>query len=331
MAYIAILILSIMVGASVIGNILVLVVIYKTKVFRQSQYIYKSSIAVSDIVWGSIISVSFFSDFVLVLLRSSFAFVELNSSKTSTKSVNNETIYIYDLQFLATAVKDSKNHIEQFKYFNFTLSATFLISILALMFAAFDRFVALSYPLKYKGYNTLKYAKIVTVLTWVQCFFLIVSLTFIYKPQFITTTIFLQPPFLQGIEEDWIMKQFSIHLISTFFSIWLIIVATILSIYINSKKSKQLNQSNSNRKHLEKQMYFILLVMVIATTICFSPTLFNHVCYHACSNSFYSKSLVKIFPVSTYLLATNSIWNFVIYNVMNKKFRTALMKLFKKN
>ena len=36
---------------SIIGNILIIVVIKKTKEFVHSQYVYKKSIAISDIIW----------------------------------------------------------------------------------------------------------------------------------------------------------------------------------------------------------------------------------------------------------------------------------------
>ena len=48
---------------STVGNILIIVVIRKTKEFRKSQYVFKTSIAVSDIVWAFI----FFLDANIVL------------------------------------------------------------------------------------------------------------------------------------------------------------------------------------------------------------------------------------------------------------------------
>ena len=41
---------------SVFGNLIILIVIYKSKQLRHSQYVYNFSIAISDIIWGFSIS-----------------------------------------------------------------------------------------------------------------------------------------------------------------------------------------------------------------------------------------------------------------------------------
>ena len=44
---------------SVVGNFLVLIVVYKSKELRHSQYVYNFSIAISDIIYGSSICLFF--------------------------------------------------------------------------------------------------------------------------------------------------------------------------------------------------------------------------------------------------------------------------------
>ena len=323
-----------MVGASVFGNILVLVVIYKSKELRHSQYTYKSSIAISDIIWGSILSYSFISELVRTLLKNSFAVVTLDYSQQMKESIDNVTNYYYGVQILTFLPNRLPNSPDLFNPFNFVLSAALLVSILTLVFAALDRYFALAYPLKYRSYNTSKYAKIVTVAIWVSCiiFFgysLIHHLT--SSPfRYLVTNLYLQPLAPSFENDNLFMKFFSNVLFVIFISLWLVTILTITSLYKNYKRSKKLNRSISNRVALEKQMSFILLAMVIAFTVCLTLTLFGHICYHFCPLHLYQKIGTKVTLISLSLLATNSIWNFVIYNVMNRKFRAALIKLFKR-
>ena len=131
--------------------------------------------------------------------------------------------------------------------------------------------------------------------------------------------------FFQTNLKDMFAKIFSYIMIAFFLILCSITTITILSLCKNYKKSKRLNRTVSNRLALEIQMTFILIAMVVAFTLCLSLTLFSHICFHIC----YEKYLEN-HTLTNALLATNSVWNFVIYNIMNKKFRTALVKLFRK-
>ena len=307
-----------------------LIVIYKSKELRHSQYIYKFSIAISDIFWGSVISFHSIYDCVRLFSEDYYALYERNYRNISVAEVNNITVKKYDIDFL-TIVPRSKTEykIETRFIFNFILSATFLVSLITLNFAALDRFLALAYPFKYMRCNTLKYAKIVSVVIWVVCLTLFgASFKESSLNNFKTTNYFLQP--VLRSEENVFFKIFSILLFVIFLSLWVLTILTIKSLFKKSKISKNLNKSTTDNIAREKQMSVILLVMVIVFTVCLSLTLFSHICYYVCEESYYHLTELKILFPSMSLLATNSIWNFVIYNVMNKKFRSALINLFRR-
>ena len=78
---VAFLITYVIIGASLIGNLLVVVVIDKSKELRHSQFIYKSSIVFSDVVLGSCLSYLIISESVTTILKNSFAAVTLNHSQ----------------------------------------------------------------------------------------------------------------------------------------------------------------------------------------------------------------------------------------------------------
>ena len=83
---------------SVVGNFIVLIVVYKSKQLRHSQYVYKCSIAISDIIWGFSISVSY--------IQSYFEFLNSNAV---------DLFYIYD-DLIIPELVEGKNNIGLYYY-----------------------------------------------------------------------------------------------------------------------------------------------------------------------------------------------------------------------
>ena len=77
---------------SVIGNFIVLFVVYKSKQLRHSQYVYNCSIAVSDIIWGFTISIYFLRFFVNLLDFDPIHLVEWNRSESKLELTEEKTI-----------------------------------------------------------------------------------------------------------------------------------------------------------------------------------------------------------------------------------------------
>ena len=82
---------------SVVGNFIVLFVVYKSKQLRHSQYVYNCSIALSDIVWGFTISCFF--------ILSSVKLLELCSNNLT----KNLIFFNYDIYTLPEVYKDENN------------------------------------------------------------------------------------------------------------------------------------------------------------------------------------------------------------------------------
>ena len=150
---------------SVVGNFLIVVVIRKTKEFVHSQYVYKTSIAVSDIIWSlCLVFVFGFASYGSVTPSSSVEcefFEEHNDSgviinstvvNVSCHFVHNQTPSIYFLFLGINAI---------------LMKISLIVSLVSLVFAAGDRYFALAFPIKYKTTNTVKMAKIFSVFTWV--------------------------------------------------------------------------------------------------------------------------------------------------------------------
>ena len=120
----------------------------------------------SDVELESCLSYLIISESVTTILKNSFAAATLNHSQRPKESIDNVTIYHYSVQFLAFFFQKAHN----ISLLTLFLSAALLVSILNSVFTAFDIYVVLAYPLKYRSHNTSKYANNVTVAIWIFCF-----------------------------------------------------------------------------------------------------------------------------------------------------------------
>ena len=103
---------------------------------------------------------------------------------------------------------------------------------------------------------------------------------------------------------------------------------TLLSLYKNYKRSSLLNKSTKKGLSLEKQMSLIMILMVLAFTFCLFPTIYLNIRLYFYNEGSDSMFTYKPFYISVAFLTTNSVWNFLIYNILNKKFRSALINIF---
>ena len=202
------------------------------------------------------------------------------------------------------------------------------------MFAASDRYFAIAFPFKYRRTNTVKLAKAITAIIWVLS-----TLGVLYTENRAEFTNDLRMVLLQA--KTWHNKPrndsinhkvMAVTLFLLFGLLWILTLLTLHSIYSNFKKSQKLNKKAKNASAHEKQMAIVLVAMVVAFTFSMSPTIYHHVNFFVHNNIlgciYYFH--FKDFFMSTCFLYTNSAWNFLIYNLLNKKFRLELRKLFKK-
>ena len=323
---------------SVMGNTLIIYVIRKSKELRHSQYVYKCSIAVADIIWGFSISYTFLEYGVYLFSDDIRLSKVLNSNlKVSYENEGNTTVYDYEID----SMRVISNSFDQTSVFFLIMLVfkligmpiTIFVSIISLVFLAADRFFALTFPLRYKKAKTRRLAKIVSVLIWVTLTF--VYTTLYYISIFVLNDFEIAPilqPCLNCTFENAIQKFHAIVLFIPFFLLLFFTTLTLVSLKRNHKRSKKLNRRAKKALSAEKQMAYVLVLMVCAFSFSLLPTLGSYVYFyllkmkHDDISDYYNPALPHI---CTAFLATNSFWNIVIYNVFNKKFREASVKLFK--
>merc|ERR1712240_264911 len=211
------------------------------------------------------------------------------------------------------------------------LPITVLVSIVTLVFSAADRYFALTFPFKYKTTNTKKIAKVISTLIWVIITSVYITF-FLFKAEqsSLVYSFVLQP--CSNCTTKSVTQRFNMIVIFFLFLLWVFTVLTLFSLKNNYEKSKKLNRRAQKAFAAEKQMSFILILMVFAFTFSLLPTMYNYT-----YSTFFKNNLASNFypnhPVSNFIyasfLATNSIWNIIIYNVFNKNFRVAFVKLYK--
>ena len=322
---------------SVVGNTLIIYVIRKSKELRHSQYVYKCSIAVADIIWGFSISYLIL-EYGFFLFSDNIRFSQvLNYNLTvSYENESNTTVYDYEIDSMKVKLISFYRTSVFFNMLVFKLACmplTIFVSIFSLVFLAADRFVALTFPLRYKKTKTRKLAKIVSVLIWVTLIFVYTTLNYIYI--FVLNNLEKGPilgPCLNCTFENAIQKLQEVLIFITYFLLLFFTTLTLVSLKRNYKRSKKLNRRAKKALSAEKQMAIVLVVMVCAFSFSLLPTLGSYVYFHFLKmnhddiSDYYNPVQYQI---CTAFLATNSFWNIIIYNVFNKKFRESSVKLFK--
>ena len=194
-----------------------------------------------------------------------------------------------------------------------------------LVFAAIDRYIALTFPFRYKQINSIKLAKIVSIFIWLSSAVIHIITSFIaFKRKFLPSLLF-QPTFYFSSS----MKTFNqiitaLILFLLFCLLWILTFMTLCSLYKRYKRSLVLNKKSLKGFSLEKQMSFVLVFMVVAFTFSLFPTIYLHIC----SFNFHTNYGEKATYISISFLTTNSVWNLIIYNILNKNFCTALINIY---
>ena len=185
---------------SVIGNILIIVVIRKTKELRHSQYVYKSSIAVSDLIWALflcfLVGSFIYTNFIIRKTMTCQPFESLNIA-VNEKNFTAYRIQHFDCEFDSNIIPESfRFYVFLIAFFCtiFLMKITLIVSLISLVFAAGDRYFALAFPFRYRKTNTNKMAKLLSVIIWILSTIITVFMIFCMSIKGNSTTlIFLQP------------------------------------------------------------------------------------------------------------------------------------------
>ena len=324
---------------SVVGNIIVLFVVYKSKQLRHSQYIYKCSIAISDVIWGFSISTLLTSISLRYMNLKRVGLLEkkyIAKSPEVTIDKNNFTTYRYEIQealfYLDNFNKNDRKWFLTFIYYviQYVTPITLFVSFISLVFASIDRFVALAFPIRYKQVNSVKIAKIVSVFVWLLSGVIHTVTILLCFESSGTPSILFQPIYYSFSE----FPEYSLHqnitaavLLILFSMLWVLTCLTLYILYKSYKRSLTLNRIALRGFPLEKQMSLVLIFMVLGFTLSLFPTIYSHIYLYLHYKEFKGNIFnPKTLLISVAFLTTNSIWNFLIYNILNKKFRSALIK-----
>ena len=144
--------------------------------------------------------------------------------------------------------------------------------------------------------------------------------------------VLLLQPFLSCTTKGKMQMFNMVIIFVSFFFLCAFTVLTLVSLKNNYEKSKSLNRRAQKAFAAEKQMSVILILMVFAFTFSLLPTMYNYI-YSTFFKTNLAKTVDTHHPESNFIyasfFATNSIWNIIIYNVFNNKFRVAFVKLYK--
>ena len=207
------------------------------------------------------------------------------------------------------------------------MKISLIVTLVSLVFAAGDRYFAIAFPFKYKKYNTIKIAKVLSIIIWFLSSFITFFRDFC-EIKFKRITVLLQP--FSCKNQNHIFS--AIFLFVLFALLWIFTFLTLKSLYDCYKRSLKLNRAVRTKFLAEKQMSLVLIFMVAAFTLSLSTTLYNHIRFYVLKLIYFEcreEETNLNANISTYFLSTISVWNIFIYNVINKKFRLAFKALFR--
>ena len=266
---------------SVVGKFIVLYVVYKSNQLRHSQYIYKFSIAFSDIIWGIFISTYFVFNFLRVDDYNQVFYYDFITNSVVTKDANNITIYKYEIPEVSLVLNTTlnKNVFYDVLYFalDYVAPITLLVSFISLMFASIDRYVALTFPFRYKQINSIKLAKIVSVFNWVASAVSHTVTAFLAFKRKSLPFLLFQPTFTSKYMMTLNQIITAAILFFLFFLLLILTFMTLCSLYKSYKRSSALNKKSLKGFSLEKQMSFVLEFMIVAFTFSLFSTTYLHI------------------------------------------------------
>ena len=291
--------------ATALSNVTVLIVCCTNKKLMNGQTVYRISLAVSDFFTGTVI----FPAFIITPI---YQLVTDGNLKV-------EKAYIDAIGFFAAL---------SFHVSAFTLSA-----------ASFDRFKVVYHPLSYN-------LKLSILTAWKICAVLwIISIMIAALPLGVFGEKLQYKIFLGGIPMPDLSNSSLTYLyISCVFFLpvilmWIFTIMTFVFYKKYLKKRQNIISTIAHKQEMKKQirLLFTLGIMVIVFSVCILPIVIS--CFFifydtsiekVSSNFWTSRTMPTIILCSLVMCASNSLWNFFIYSVRDKAFRTSSKNLYKR-
>lgn len=312
--YVLLVVLGIFTVISVSVNALSLIIFQKNRRLRDSQGIYKISLAVADLIIG------------LIVFPSSIETIRRTFMPTTERLHPNDNGGSYYLKVYSF----TKPYQDFVGFFNIL---TNFVAVFTLMVASLDRFMVVFRPLRYNLYSAKSWAIKVSIAVWLVG--IILSIMPIVHPG-------MRYAMIAGLLLS-IIGDAEIILLSVLFVLPMtLVVATHIATIVYSRRNsracpKSIQNGNTVKDiKVENRLArtlgimvgaFLLSVLPIGLLILAHPFLVNY--YQP--ESLDTNTLV-IFTSLEYtfclVFLSNSIWNFVIYNARSAEFRGATKKYF---
>ncbi|CAK8697195.1 unnamed protein product [Clavelina lepadiformis] len=325
---------AILAAAVVIINLTVLLVYYTKEKMRNSQAIFKISLAIADLMVGIVIFPTFASSLSELVFRGRFTgfFIEtLNvTERSSTQNLPNGSFLI--------RITDRTPPIFSTTYFNvvgFFTIVSLAVSIYTLIAASVDRFLALHRPLVYFPHVAKRLAKRLSVSVWGAAF------VFAILPMVVPTLRYrlVASVMILSAGPDAII-MYAVAFLIPLVALWILTTATYVVARRHFQARKNLTGDHNGGDTQHHRLTITLSIMVLVFTFSlvpsvillvaslFIPNIYHHVPQHLDENV--SVAYISAEFVSILILTCNSFWNVVIYSARSKEFRSASKDIYRK-
>ena len=287
--------------ATALSNLTVLIVFCTNKKLMNGQAVYRISLAISDFFTGIIV----FPSFIISSFR------QLNTTE--------------DIQYTNDFYVDA---------IGFFTMLSLHVSIFTLIAAVIDRFKVVYRPLSYNVKSSISLGWKICVILW------IISIILAALPLGIIGNFFRYSIQDSILSIPGSVFEFSVVLTYFYFScifllsiivMWIFTIMTFVFYKKYSKKRQNLISTETQKQEMKKQirLLFTLGIMIGVFSLCLLPLVI--VMILALSGRIYLYQNFWIVSNCSMIFGTsNSFWNFFIYNVRDKAFRSTSKRLYGK-
>ena len=313
-----------------IANLLIILVIAFNSQFRNSQAIYKLSLAAADLLVGVIV-LPLAVDILrrLVWTRHvSMGHVEVKGYQLENGTIS-ENITSVQIAERAGQFR-SKFPLPYQNFAGFCTAVSIFVSIYTLAGAGFDRLRAVYNPLTYRKERANKFAKRICIISW------LVAILFGVLPLFTPNLSYALVLSITFVTLDFNgLILYSVGLLVPLVIVWGVNIFTFSVSKKHSKFRRQLTKvAQRKRQNVERRLAQTLQLMVAVFTLNTLPliillvaSLFLPSTRPSLPHQFNLKHgnlFIIVEFIAIMMLFGNSLWNFIIYSYRNRDFRVAV-------
>jgi len=213
--------------------------------------------------------------------------------------------------------------------FGIFTAVSIMVSVSTLMFAAYDRFRAISAPLKYDKTTATTTAKRLTIALWVIAIILAILPLFVSE---VGSYRILAGGVLIAVDEEVSQILHALVLGIPFIIVWILTVGVNVIVKRQTRyRMKLMSKRQTQDTKTEQRLTTTLSIMVGVFTACVLPAIifvtipktvpslnFENITILAREPA---RALISLELAATIILASNSLWNCFIYSFRNKEFR----------